>query len=277
MDDDFVVKSGDMVFLRAHTGSYIDVEGDAVRARWSMRGDFQRITIEKDGGGTIRSGDTIFLTALTEAHLEVEGNAVLARWSGVRQWQKFIVQKKVDDNDTTPISIGDVVFLKAYNGNCLDVEGSEVKARWSLHGPWQEFTITLALVSGVDTSSALVASENEPNLRAGYGNKTKESDQERTVSVLDALRIPVLKKFESRCGADKACRQKVRSVRTGTLAAVACGASAVLVVLLVAKWRVTHSRLSLFSGGTAYQSVPYERFLTQQSGAALAFEQVREE
>ena len=37
---------GDTVYLRAHTGKYIDVEGTSVRARYEEQGDWQALIIE---------------------------------------------------------------------------------------------------------------------------------------------------------------------------------------------------------------------------------------
>lgn len=48
--EDGVLRAGDEVFLRTHTGAYIDVESDSVRARWEDQGEWQRFTIEKANG-----------------------------------------------------------------------------------------------------------------------------------------------------------------------------------------------------------------------------------
>jgi len=35
------VNSGDLVYLKTHTGAHIDVEGEMVRARWNDKGSWQ--------------------------------------------------------------------------------------------------------------------------------------------------------------------------------------------------------------------------------------------
>ena len=41
---------GETIYLRAHTGKYIDVEGTSVRARYDDKGDWQALIIEKTIG-----------------------------------------------------------------------------------------------------------------------------------------------------------------------------------------------------------------------------------
>merc|ERR1711907_571774 len=41
------IMPGDSIFLQAHTGNLIDVQGTAVQARWSDTGDWQTLVIEK--------------------------------------------------------------------------------------------------------------------------------------------------------------------------------------------------------------------------------------
>ncbi|CAK0843123.1 unnamed protein product [Prorocentrum cordatum] len=45
--NDGAIWPGDVVFLMAHTGKCIDVQGDVVSARWPMHGPWQAFTIEK--------------------------------------------------------------------------------------------------------------------------------------------------------------------------------------------------------------------------------------
>jgi len=59
------ITSGKTVFLRTHFGKHIDVEGEAVRARWNDQGGWQKLKIETKEGGAIKSGKTVFLTAHT--------------------------------------------------------------------------------------------------------------------------------------------------------------------------------------------------------------------
>ena len=55
------VNSGDTVYLKAHTGKHIDVQGTAVKARWNGQGGWQALTMEKAGGGAVYDGDIIQL------------------------------------------------------------------------------------------------------------------------------------------------------------------------------------------------------------------------
>ena len=76
-DGDGAVYDGDTVFLRAHTGKTIDVEGTAVQARWddpeASQERQQALTIEKAGGGAVYDGDTVYLKAHTGKHIEAFG------------------------------------------------------------------------------------------------------------------------------------------------------------------------------------------------------------
>lgn len=80
--------------LAAHTGSFVDVEGDSVSARWRERGGWQALVIEKASGGAIYPGDTIFLRAHTGNYVDVEGNSVRARWRDRGAWQSLTIQQK---------------------------------------------------------------------------------------------------------------------------------------------------------------------------------------
>lgn len=89
-----VILSGDAVFLKAHTGKFIDVQGVEVQARWSDRGNWQKLIIEnKVGTGAIIPGDSIFLRSHTGMRIEVEGGAVRARWSDRGAWQTLVIKK----------------------------------------------------------------------------------------------------------------------------------------------------------------------------------------
>merc|ERR1712093_960438 len=41
------VMPGDSIFLRAHTGKFIEVDGVAVQARWNEEGEWQSLVVEK--------------------------------------------------------------------------------------------------------------------------------------------------------------------------------------------------------------------------------------
>jgi len=85
--------SGDSVFLSAHTGNLLDVEGDSVSARWKEYGTWQTMIVEKNGGGPIFPGDAVFLQAHTHQLIDVEGTAVRARWSERAAWQTLTIDK----------------------------------------------------------------------------------------------------------------------------------------------------------------------------------------
>lgn len=86
--------SGDRVFLKAHTGKHLDVEGEAVRARWNDHGVQQGLVIEKAEGGVLFPGDTVFLKAHTGKHIDVEGNAVRSRWTDQGEWQSLMIEMR---------------------------------------------------------------------------------------------------------------------------------------------------------------------------------------
>ena len=127
------------VFLRTHTGKHIDVEGSKPRARWDDHGDWQKITIEKEGaaGTPLRSGDTVFLRTRTGKHIDVEGDTVRARWDDHGDWQKFVIEKEGGGT----IGPGDTIFLRSHTGKHIDVEGDTVRARWDDRSGWQKFVL----------------------------------------------------------------------------------------------------------------------------------------
>ncbi|CAK0843125.1 unnamed protein product, partial [Prorocentrum cordatum] len=71
-EGDGSVQSGDVIFLKTHTGYYVDAQGGKVRARQKKQGEWQRMTITKEGGGTIWSEDTVFLRTNTGKNLNVD-------------------------------------------------------------------------------------------------------------------------------------------------------------------------------------------------------------
>lgn len=90
-----VIYNMDAVFLKSHTGTFVDVQGMAVQSRWSSRGNWQKMFIvKKDGSGAVMPGDTIFLRTHTGKMIDVEGDAVQARYSDYGAWQALILEKK---------------------------------------------------------------------------------------------------------------------------------------------------------------------------------------
>lgn len=45
-----MIYDGETIYLRSHTGKYIDVEGTSVQARYEEKGDWQALTIETVSG-----------------------------------------------------------------------------------------------------------------------------------------------------------------------------------------------------------------------------------
>ena len=95
-DSDGPILSGDSIYLRAHTGKYIDVETAVARARYDDHGDWQRFVIEKMEGGDIYNGDTIYLRAHTGKYIDVEDDWVKARFDDMGDWQALTVEKLGD-------------------------------------------------------------------------------------------------------------------------------------------------------------------------------------
>jgi len=88
--------SGDMVFLRAHTGSFVDVDGQDVQARWADQNHgmkWQGLVVVKHGSGAIVPGDTVFLRTDSGTYLDVQGEEVRARWEDEGEWQALVVEK----------------------------------------------------------------------------------------------------------------------------------------------------------------------------------------
>jgi len=72
--------AGDVVYLRAHTGNYLDAENGVVACRFNDTGTRQMFRIEKDGGGAIHNSDTNSLRTHEDKHVGVQGEDVSADW-----------------------------------------------------------------------------------------------------------------------------------------------------------------------------------------------------
>jgi len=132
------VKSGDTVFLRAHTGKRLTAQGTAVHAKWNHQGGWQEWTIERVGGGDVSSGDVVYLKAHTGKRLTVQGTQVHAKWSHQGSWQRFTIEREVGGGK---VSNGDSVLLRAHTGKYLTVQGRAVHAKWAHRGAWQRFVV----------------------------------------------------------------------------------------------------------------------------------------
>ena len=132
-----MINSGDEIYLRTHTGSHIDVEGESVQARYDDQGDWQGLIIEKSDGGAISSGDVVYFRTHTGYHIDVEGESVRARYDDQGAWQEFVIEKENGGD----IYVGDTVYLRAHTGKYVDVEGTSVQARYEEMGDWQALII----------------------------------------------------------------------------------------------------------------------------------------
>lgn len=146
-DDPDLIRPGDRIFLRAHTGCYIDVAEEMAFARWDDTGDWQQLVIEKSplvvedtDPSLFHPGDLMFLKAHTGRYLDVqdEGSPVQARWQDLGVWQGLELAKK----DPDPLRVGDILFLKSHTGMYIDVHNHQVQARWADEGDWQALTIS---------------------------------------------------------------------------------------------------------------------------------------
>lgn len=145
-DDPSLIRPGDRIFLRAHTGCYIDVAEETAFARWDDTGDWQQLVIEKSplviedtDPSLFYPGDLMFLKTHTGCYLDVqdEGSPVQARWQDLGVWQGLELAKK----DADPLREGDILYLKSHTGMYIDVHNQQVQARWADEGDWQALTI----------------------------------------------------------------------------------------------------------------------------------------
>jgi hypothetical protein len=134
-----LITSGDTVFLRSYSGSYVEVIRDKVKARGrgSHQGSRQAFVISKQEVGLVYPGDLVYLTASSGRRLEVEHDSteVRAKSRLLGPKQTFVIERHRSGSD--PIQLGDYVFLRAHTGKLLDVFGSEdVQARFAVpQGP----------------------------------------------------------------------------------------------------------------------------------------------
>jgi len=133
------IQSGDVIYLKTHTGHLIDVEETDVQDRWYDHGEWQKLVIEKSqkGPGPIRSGDAIYLMTHSRKYIDVQGQRVGAYWHDRGRWQVLHIEKPGGGT----IESGDDIFLRAHTGNYLDAEHDIVRARWNQHGDWQRLTV----------------------------------------------------------------------------------------------------------------------------------------
>lgn len=135
------IHDGDTIWLRAHTGRRLTVQGTSVHASWRDRGSWQALVIEKRSSkdATIHSGDEVYLRGHTGKRVAVEGTTVQAKWNHQGSWQRFVIEKKGATG--SPIYPDDVIYLRAHTGNRIAVEGTIVQAKWNHQGSWQALAI----------------------------------------------------------------------------------------------------------------------------------------
>lgn len=293
-EEDGSIQSGDAIFLKAHTGSYVDVQGGKVRARWNMQGDWQRMVITKEGGGTIWSEDTVFLRTHSGANLNVDGDTVEALSDETGPTQELVIEKEANDGAIWP---GDVVFLTAHTGKCLDVQGAEVSARWAMRGPWQTFTIEnatapeepVAVASedasedadteedplmqweklGVVAQGSHGAAKNKLQKLSGPDHVKKDAklSREQKASILSILGTGAIERFEARGTGALAQQALPRAADASRLATFAGLLSAGgLVLLLLARRRALQSTQGRAPGAAGYE---YEEAPTSGSSRLL--------
>eukprot|EP00401_Gymnodinium_catenatum_P008094 CAMPEP_0117567080 /NCGR_PEP_ID=MMETSP0784-20121206/57418_1 /TAXON_ID=39447 /ORGANISM="" /LENGTH=312 /DNA_ID=CAMNT_0005364931 /DNA_START=95 /DNA_END=1034 /DNA_ORIENTATION=- len=148
--------AGDKIFLKGMFSGgrdYLDAnpmekapDGE-VKCRWPDEGDWQVMTIEKEGRAMVLRMRQIRVVMPNGAHMDVMGSAVRARYYDPRgEWQKIMVIKQ----EGGVICAGDKIFLKGmFSGgrDYLDANplekapDGEVKCRWPDEGDWQVMTI----------------------------------------------------------------------------------------------------------------------------------------
>mmetsp|Transcript_65126 Transcript_65126/g.167660 ORF Transcript_65126/g.167660 Transcript_65126/m.167660 type:complete len:764 (+) Transcript_65126:30-2321(+) len=134
------VRSGDTIFLQAHTHRYIDVTGTEVQARYNEHLDWQALTIELDDDkGVVSSGDSVYLRSQhTGKFLNVEDTEVQAMHTARSNGQMFAIL----GHEEGPIRSGDTIYLRsAATGMNIDIEGTLAKARYNQKGGWQALRI----------------------------------------------------------------------------------------------------------------------------------------
>jgi RNase P/RNase MRP subunit p29 len=134
------VHGGDTIWLRAHTGKYLTVQGTEVHGKWNNRLSWQAFVIEQESPGntTIMSGDDVYLRAHTGKRVTVQGTTVHAKWNHMGSWQRLVIEKKGAGG---PIFPKDTIYLRAHTGKRVAVEGTMVHAKWDHMLTWQALVL----------------------------------------------------------------------------------------------------------------------------------------
>lgn len=130
------VQAGDTIWLRAHTGKYLTVQGTEVHAQWNNRHSWEAFVIEKESSNqvNVQSGDTIYLRAHTGRLVTAQGTMIHAKWNHTGSWERFVIEKKDADGSIYP---NDTIYLRAHTGKRVSVEGTTVHAKWENQGSWE--------------------------------------------------------------------------------------------------------------------------------------------
>lgn len=140
------------VHLRTSNGSYVVVEGEAIRATSSRQGWPETFVLVDRNGGSLMSGDPVHLEAQSGRYVVAEdggGREVNADRTAVGRSEIFTVVKVGGSGEIRP---GDRIALRAYSGHYVVAEnggGGAVNANRTVIGPWEIFTLETA--SGVHT------------------------------------------------------------------------------------------------------------------------------
>lgn len=147
---------GDTVFLRSFRGTYLDVQGSSVRARWASKGEWQRVTLcpppgykgpnpNENAPRAIRSGSVVRLLAHTGQLLAVKGAELTTCPADEgHAGADFVVHMKRAGKGLKHRS---AVFLQSRTTRrVLDVGAGDdtVRARWRDFGEWQGFALEKA-------------------------------------------------------------------------------------------------------------------------------------
>jgi len=122
------VQHEDQIYLRAHTGMFLDEENDQVYARYDDHGELQRFTIySADDQGPIYRGSTVYLKAANEKYVGVEGEEVKATYDDP---QAFTIELK-DFSQLEIASISSEQMRKGrrtcYKDNCFGTRSNSVR------------------------------------------------------------------------------------------------------------------------------------------------------
>mmetsp|Transcript_56516 Transcript_56516/g.123584 ORF Transcript_56516/g.123584 Transcript_56516/m.123584 type:complete len:1328 (-) Transcript_56516:77-4060(-) len=138
--------SGDAIYLKAHTGRYLQPTHNKVFANSLTRDISQQLIVETKGGsGLVRHGDIVYLHTHSGTTLQAEDNQLETLEVDVQgPWQEFIIERKYGEG---VVLAGDHVFFKANQGQYVDVEDIEAAARFETAGIWQTLQVEKAAAS----------------------------------------------------------------------------------------------------------------------------------